>query len=115
MPRIEERHAFELEGKRLERHRQLAIGEQGLQGRLQEIVQAIFQLDHVLRRANPRDVQFQRAAGGLDLAAERRLGRQARARRFRWARGTRSSARESTRGEWESGSPAARPLAAGPS
>ena len=58
MPRIEERHALELKGKRRQRHRQLAIGQQRLQRRLQEIIQAIFQLDHVLRRANPRDAPF---------------------------------------------------------
>ena len=58
MPRIEERHALELKGKRCQRHRQLAIGQQRLQWRLQEIIQAIFQLDHVLRRTDSGEIAF---------------------------------------------------------
>lgn len=54
MTRIEKSHAFELKGKRLERHRQFAIGQQRLQRRLQKIVQAVFQLDDILGRADAR-------------------------------------------------------------
>ncbi len=85
MPRIEERHALELKGKRSQRHGQLAIGQKGLQRRLQKIVQAIFQLDDVLRRANPRDTGFQSAAGRLGLAGGRRGRRRARRAGFQLA------------------------------
>ncbi len=52
--RIEKGHAFELKRKRLKRHRQFAIGQQGFQRRLQQIMQAVFQLDDILGRADAR-------------------------------------------------------------
>ena len=54
MAGIEKRDPLELERERLERERERPLGDQRFQRRLQQVVQAVFELDHVARRPDPR-------------------------------------------------------------
>ena len=63
LTRIKKGNALELKWKGLQRHAQRPLGQQRFQRRLQEIMQPVFQLDHVLGRLDSRQ-PFRANQGG---------------------------------------------------